>query len=97
MMKNSTSHRRNLVSRAALVAAFVLAFAAVIFNVNLLTKFAHFAQMTAANAATKSPSSVLTDGIDGLLLIAAIVILLALSLTGRSRKPLPRPTSKHQV
>jgi hypothetical protein len=94
MAKRRPASTRNIISRTALVAAFVLAFAAVIFNTNLVANLGSAFRFT-AQAAQERSAPIVAYNIDSLILIGAIVALLLLSLIGRARKPLPPRHNKN--
>ena len=80
----------NFICRLSLVAAFVLAFFAVIFNVNLLSYADSLNPVSHARAATIEPLSFVLSSPSGLTLLVVILVLVFVSFFGP-----PSPRNKH--
>jgi hypothetical protein len=76
-----------LVCRLSLIAAFVLAFFAVIFNVDLLSYVGNFAPISHAQAAVIQLHSFAVNSITGLTLLVVILLLVLVSFFGPIRRP----------
>ena len=74
------SKKRLFLARTALVSAFVLASAAVVFNVNLISYVKTLIPSIAADAAPVHSSVAFKAYFDGILLIVLFVVLLLISL-----------------
>lgn len=91
MTSKTSSSSARLVRRGALLAAFAFGLFAVLFNKNPLVVIAKHLQMSAAQAQTSSaPAALGADAASNVLLMAVIVVLVLISVTGRKNRPLPR-------
>lgn len=89
MAQKQSATLRVFICRASLVLAFVLAFAAVIFNINLVTQGMQALKMSTANAAPTSLQQTFGSEIDGVLLMVAIATLVLISLLSGGKRPQP--------